>query len=154
MTVVNQILAGIEDINAFLPDLIEISDGKDRQLQIDTNRVVKSQLAGVFTPLVLTGWDVPANTPQLIRGIAGRLIAAKYYAKEFSQETTNIPQYSQSLYNEAISMLSMIKSGALVVVGDDDVPIPTGDGADLTSADVFPNNSSAPPIFSMGMEFG
>lgn len=150
----NEILASNEDVNGFLPDLLEVSGGNDRQLQIDANRVVKSQLAGVFTPLVLTGWDEPADTPQLIRGIAGRLIAAKYYAQQLSQETTNVPQFAQNLYNEAIAMLAMIKSGQLVVTDDDNNPISTGDGADLTSADVYPNNAAPAPIFSIGMEFG
>lgn len=150
----NQILATLEDVNGFLPDLIEITDGDDRQYQIDAQRVIKSQLAGVFTPLVLTGWDEPANTPQLIRGIAGRLIAAKFYSIQFSQETTDIPRFAQGLYNEAIAMLADIKRGALIVVDDNNEPIDSGGSLDLSSADLFPNNAATPPIFSMGLEFG
>lgn len=149
----SQILASIEDINGFLPDLIEITDGQDTQYQIDANRVVKSQLAGVYTPLILTGWDAPADTPQLIRGIAGRLIAAKYYAIQFSQETTNVPQYAQNLYNEAISMLANIKRGALIVVDDNNDPISTGSALELAITDVTPTTASGDPIFSIGMEF-
>lgn len=149
----NEILATLEDVNGFLPDLVEITDGDDKQFQVDAQRVIKSQLAGVFTPLVLTGWDTPANTPQLIRGIAGRLIAAKWYSIEFSQETTEIPRYAQGLYNEAIAMLADIKRGALIVVDDSNNPIGTGSELDLTSADINPNNSSPEPVFTMGMEF-
>lgn len=149
----NQILATLEDVNGFLPDLVEITDGDDKQFQVDAQRVIKSQLAGVFTPLVLTGWDTPAHTPQLIRGIAGRLIAAKWYAQQFSQETTLIPAFAQSLYNEAIGMLSQIKAGTLIVIDDSNNPIGTGSALDLTSADLNPNNASSEPVFTMGMEF-
>lgn len=148
-----QILASIEDINGFLPDMIEITDGADRQYQVDANRVVKAQLAGVYTPLILTGWDAPADTPELIRGIAARLVAAKYYAIQFSQEVTNIPAYSQNLYNEAISMLAGIKNGTLVVVDDTNTPIASGGTLDLEITDVTPATSSGDPVFTMAQEF-
>lgn len=148
-----QILASIEDINGFLPDLIEITDGQDAQYQVDANRVIKSQLAGVYTPLILTGWDAPADTPQLIRGIAGRLVAAKYYAIQFSQETTNVPAYAQNLYNEAIAMLADIKRGTLIVTDASNNPIATGSALELALADVTPTTASGSPLFSIGMEF-
>lgn len=150
----NQILATLEDTNGFLPDLIEITDGDDKQYQIDAQRVIKSQLAGVFTPLILTGWDTPANTPQLIRGIAGRLIAAKFYSIQFSQETTEVPRFAQQLYNEAIAMLADIKRGSLIVVDDSNNPIDSGGTLDLSSDDLFPNNAATGPVFTMAQEFG
>lgn len=150
----NQILSSLEDINGFLPDLVEITDGEDRQAQIDANRVVKSQLSGVFSPATLTGWAAPGSTPQLIRGIAGRLIAAKWYSQQFSQETTEVPRYAQGLYNEAIGMLNDIKRGILTVVDDDNEPISSGSSLALTSSDLNPNNSSADPVFGMTLEFG
>lgn len=151
---VNEILATLEDVNGFLPDLVEITDGDDRQLQIDAQRVIKSQLAGVFSPLILTGWDNPVDTPQLIRGIAGRLIAAKFYAQQLSQENVLIPAYSQGLYNEAIAMLVMIKTGQMVVVDNNNVAIATGALTALTSADMYPNNLAPDPMFSLTTEFG
>lgn len=150
----NQILADLEDVNGFLPDLIEMNDGSDRQYQIDAQRVIKSQLAGMFTPLVLTGWDTPAHTPELIRGIAGRLIAAKFYSIQFSQETTEVPRFAQNLYNEAISMLADIKRGTLIVVDSNNEPIDSGGTLDLSSDDLFPNDAATGPVFTMAQEFG
>lgn len=148
-----QILASIEDVNGFLPDMVELSDGQDTQFQVDANRLVKSQLAGVYTPAILTGWDAPANTPGTIRSIAGRLVAARYYAIQFSQEATNVPAFAQNLYNEAIAMLVGIRNGSVVVTDDSNNPISTGSNLELTLADVTPTTASGSPLFTLTNEF-
>lgn len=149
-----QILASLTDINGFLPDdKAHLSDGEDGQYQIDASRVIKGNLAGVFTPVTLKGWDAPSNTPALIRGIAGRLIAAKYYSKLYSEDEPDGSTYAQNLYNEAVGMLAQIREGLLLVVDDNQVPIEDNQ-LSLTDAVFEPNDSTIGPIFSIGMEFG
>ena|SRR5579864_3991774 len=152
----NQLLASIEDINGFLPDLAEITDGDDKQLQIDANRVIKSQLSGVFPATLTVGWVTPGATPEIISGIAGRLIAAKWYNQQFSQESTAVPAFAQNLYNEAIQMLADIKRGVLIILDSSDNPINTESGLEPNQAtDLYPNNiaTSAVPAFSMNDDY-
>lgn len=146
-----QILASLEDINGQLPDHARfVQDNEDAQLQIDAVRLIRGQLTTVFTPAIIVGWDSPENTPQLIRGIAARLIAARYYAEKMAGETDSQPDYPQVLYNEAISMLTQIRTGELIVTDDSGEPIGTNLLAE-NSADFWPNDSTPDgPFFKMG----
>lgn len=149
-----ELLASLEDINTHLPANVKATDSLT-EIQIDALRLIRGQLTAIFTPAILSSWDVPANTPELIRGIAGRLIASKYYSVLVSQQYADeLPGYSVTLYSQAISMLSDIKSGALVVVDEDGNVVSGTDIGSDPQGDVFPNDSTAGPYFEMGTVFG
>jgi hypothetical protein len=145
----SEILASLSDINAHLPANVQISNNSDPSLQVDALRLIRGQLVSIFTPAVLNSWTTPETTPELIRSIAGRLIASKYYAKTLAG---NVPDemaaYAVSLYNEAIGLLTDIKSGAELVVGIDGNVLLTDTIGSDSSADMSPISGS--PVFSMG----
>lgn len=122
--------ASNSDIQSWLgEDKIEVTDGLSRKAKVDADRLIRGQLAGVFTLVTLSSWATPDDTPELIRGISGRLSAAFIYRELYSEETTTIPQYAQELYNEAIQMLLDIKTGNLVVIGvDESTEVPSSAG--------------------------
>ncbi len=148
-----QILADLNDINGWLPDDKLIADDVDTaEFQVEARRIIKGQLSGVFTPAILFSWATPATTPDVIRGIAGRLIAAYYYRKRYSEDDPDIPAYAQRLYDEAIMMLTEIRMGTLIVLGPDDVPI-ADSGLSMSTLDFWPNDSTEGPYFTMDQEF-
>jgi hypothetical protein len=151
--VAGEILASLADVNTWLDAKVSMSDADDDDLQIDAQRIIKSTLAGTFTPTILYGWDSPSNTPELIRGVAGRLIAAYWYKEKYSEDDTDIPPYAQSLYDEAIQMLKDIRSGVLTVLDDNDEAIAVS-GLEPIDTWFWPNDTTPGPVFTMEMEFG
>lgn len=150
-----EILASLEDINTHLPDdKAKMKDSDDDLFQTDAARYIRSLLAGFYSSTTLSSWDVPANTPELIRGIAGRLIASKWYATLYSEDVSELSEYAQYLYNEANSMIDGVRTGTMVVLDSNDVPIPLEGAISLESADFLPNNTTEGPFFTMGMQFG
>jgi hypothetical protein len=150
---VAQLLADLDDIKRWLPDdKLLVTDGSTSSFQVEAYRIVKSQLAGVFTPVTLNEWADPSSTPGIIRSVAGRLIAAYVYREAYSEDIPDIPEYAQALYDEAILLLTQIRTGTLTVVDEDDNPI--GDNIlDISASDFYPNNSAPGPYFSMEQEF-
>lgn len=145
----SELLASIQDINAHLPINVQINDSVDDSLQVDAYRLIAGQLVSVFSNTVIVTWTSPDTTPDQIRGIAGRLIASKYYARLLAGETPDeIPPYSVSLYNQAVGLLADIRSGNLIVIGTDGNPISDTD-TDI-SEDMYPTDTSTPgPQFTM-----
>jgi hypothetical protein len=147
-----QILADLDDINTHLPeDKLEGNDDNTDKLQIDAARFVRAMLAGFVPTATLATWDEPDNTPELIRGIAGRIIAAKYYAIRYAEDS-DISEYAQALYNEGMDMINRIRSGELVLLDESGNEIAVL-GASLSEDDFFPNDSSDPPVFTMDQQF-
>jgi hypothetical protein len=150
-----EILASLADINTHLPaDKAKMEDSDDDLFQIDAARYVRSLLAGMFSASTLQGWDTPANTPELIRGVAGRIIAAKWYATLFSEDVDGVSAFAQSLYDEANAIIVGIRSGINVVLDSNDSPIPVEIGLSSGSVDFWPNDSTAGPIFAIGQNLG
>lgn len=149
-----EILANLDDINTHLPtDKIEADDANTELYQVDAARFVRAMLAGTFTPVTLAGWDTPAHTPDLIRGIAGRLIAAKYFATRYAEDS-DVSEFATGLYNAAMAYLNGIKSGTYVVVDANDVVIAVS-GLSLSTDDFWPNDSTSPgPVFTMERVIG
>jgi len=145
----SEILASLSDVNAHLPPNVQINNSVDDSLQVDALRLIRGQLVTIFTPAVLNSWADPESTPELIRSIAGRLIASKYYAKTMAgQVPDEMAAYAVSLYNEAIGLLTDIKSGVEIVVGPDGNPLPQDTIGSDPSADMSPTTGT--PVFSMG----
>jgi hypothetical protein len=150
-----EILASLNDVNTHLPDdKAKMKDSDDDLLQIDAARYIRSLLTGFFSVTTLNGWDTPANTPETIRGIAGRIIAAKYYATLYSEDIDTTSNYAQSLYNEANQMIDMIRVGTITVVDSSGNEVPTESGGALESDDFWPNDTTDGPFFTMGQVFG
>jgi len=141
--------ASISDIQNFLgDDKIIVTDANSSKANIEAERLIRGQLTGVFTTLTMSGWTSPDNTPDLIRGIAGRLAAAFIYRATYSEEQVEVPAYAQMLYNEAIAMLADIVDGTLTVVDDGGDPIDNTGGI----LSFFPDDTTT-PTFSMGQTF-
>src|SRR5688500_12193687 len=104
--------ADLEDINQHLPDTtLQITEQEDGPYQIDAERIIRGYLSNVYTSATLASWTTPNGTPGLIRSVAGRLIAAWFYATKISGETPDWNDYSDQKYKEAISLLERIQSG-------------------------------------------
>jgi hypothetical protein len=146
-----EILASLDDIQTHLPvDKLEVEDTLVDLLQIDVNRTIRGYLSGVYEPATLAAWDDPDDTPGIIRGIAGRLIAAAYYAKRYAEDDPDVPQYAQRLYNEAMATLVGVQSGRIIL--EEVTTEVTGDN--LTREDFWPNDDTEGPLFKVGDVFG
>lgn len=143
--------ANLEDINTHLPeDKLVMTDANSPKLMLDAERIIRGYLVGVIEPAKLAAWVDPDHTPELIRSIAGRLIAAAYYATRYSEDAVDIPKYAQNKYNEALNMLQRIQSGKVVLVDVDGVTIDRN--AAQFDTDWFRPNDSK-PTFTMGQKF-
>lgn len=151
----SEILASLNDINTHLPyDKSRMLDSDDDELQTDAARYIRSLLAGFFSATTLASWTTPDDTPELIRGIAGRIIAAKYYATLYSEDISAISGYAQNLYNEANKIIDAIRTGTMVVLDTDDNPIALETSTSLDTTDFWPNDETDGPYFTMGMSLG
>lgn len=142
-------LANLEDIRTHLAeDKLEVETANTAKFQIEATRIIKSSLSGVFTATTLFSWNAPDVTPKIIRSIAGELIAAFLYRQRYAEDSTDVPEYAQTLYNEAIGRLTEIRLGTLAVLDDNDVAIDV-DAADMDSEDFWPNDTTPGPYFAM-----
>lgn len=137
------------DVQLHLPvDKLQLSDIPDSltQIYLDVERVIMGSLSGTFAPLTLASWTTPDETPEYIRAIGGRLGAALLYRNRLAQEDPDDPQYAQNKYLEAMTMLNLVISGAVVLPEVDEV---VDTGAHLTAA----NYTATEPVFTMDREF-
>lgn len=145
-------LCSLDDINVHLPaDKISVLDADDDALQLDAERIVKGELSGTFTAATLAAWSTPATTPEIIRAVAGRFIAALVYSRAFSAEVDGIPEYAQSLYDQAMLTLTRVISGDIVLL--DNVSEATTVGDRLSLDNFSPNGDTPGPFFTMTKAF-
>jgi hypothetical protein len=141
--------ADITDINLHLPeDKAQIEDAQATPLLIDAQRLVRARLFSCFDSATLNSWTNPALTPEIIREITGKLVAAKFYAILVAEDDSDGSKYAQDLYNDAIQMLNDIKLGNNLTVID-----PSGNEVtvqNLTEASFYPNNTAPNPSFAIG----
>lgn len=144
-----EILATIEDIQANLPESLVVADHDNTNLiQISVARIIRGYLSRTIDSSVLLAWNTPAGTPELIREIAGKLIASQLYFNRTAQATTSIEErsFAQKLYDEAIALLEAI------VLGTEILPdIIVTDLAGMDDLDFFPIDDTD-RAFTMGME--
>jgi hypothetical protein len=140
------VFASLDDVNMHLPtDKLEITDPDLALFGLDADRIIRGYLAGVFLPATIASWNTPANTPELIRAIAGRFIAAFYYRERYSEDSLDDPVYAQNKYNEAMALLTGVINGTMTLVEVTEAPM----GAQLTSDDFYPNDTATGPFFTM-----
>lgn len=147
--------ADLKDVNAFLPqDKLPLDSSELPRLSLDADRIIRGYVGGVFAMTEISTWADPAHTPELIRSIAGRLIAAAWYSERYAENSDVIPAYAQGLYNQAISYLAAIKAGTQVVIMLDGSTLETN-ALEFNESFFTPNKNTSPPAaFTRGMIFG
>ena len=149
-----ELLASNVDINTWLTvDKLVADDANTASLQVEAWRLIRGQLANSFAPTVLASWTDPETTPDQVRSVASRLIAAYLYRAVYAEDSNTIPPYAQQLYNEAIQMLADIRSGNTVLIDENGNPISTN-LSEMSALDFFPNNTTDGPFFTMDQTFG
>jgi hypothetical protein len=141
--------ATLDDINAHLPveqGKAQIRDSEDDLLQIDAYRLIRGRLSGTFDLTIINAWVNPATTPEQIRQIAGKIIAAKWYALLVAEDEPDGSTFAQNLYNEAIAALNDIRNGTLTVIGVDGNEL---ENSALIESSFWPNDTSPDPSFTI-----
>jgi len=148
--VANELLASLDDINAHLPsDKAAIEDADDDLLQVEVYRLVRAKLSSAFATTTMNTWVDPASTPEVIRTIAGLVIAAKWYALLYAEDSTDDARYANWLYAQAMDLINGILAGNTAVIDPGGEVI--NDTGSFGDADFFPNDDS--PAFTMSKEF-
>jgi hypothetical protein len=150
-----EILASLDDINANLPSeenvVVEATTANSDLIQVSVARIVRGYLSSTLTSEILMSWSSPDVTPQIIREIAGKLIAAQLFFQETSKSSLDIDpnSFAQLLYNQAIALLTGIVAGSIWIdVPEGGLPIPdTG----MSTLDFFPVDQTD-MVFSKGMK--
>jgi hypothetical protein len=138
--------ASLDDVNMHLPtDKLEMEEPELALFGLDADRIIRGYLAGVIPATTLAAWIDPQTTPEIIRAIAGRFIAAFWYRERYSEDSLDDPEYAQFKYNEAMSLLQGVISGSVIMVEVPDIGI----GVHFSSDDFYPNNTDDGPIFTM-----
>ena len=147
----NELFATVDDINAHLPEnKAAISDADDDLLQVEAWRLIRAKLSTTFATTTLNDWADPDSTPDIIRTVAGMVIAAKWYAELYAEDSDADATFANNLYLQAMDLLNQIAAGLIVIT--DDTGEPLVDTSSLSSDDFYPNDT-VPPVFTMGKEF-
>lgn len=142
-------LASLEEINHQLPDdKAQVAEANYAPFQLDAERIVRGTLAGVVPRATLALWVDPASTPELIRAIVARLVAAFAYRRLYSEDSLEDPTFAQNKYNEAMSFLQQIVDGKMQFEELDTTVVQGHFG----TGDFFPDARAAGPYFQRGQE--
>lgn len=147
-------LASLDDVNKFLDESkVLVTDADEEFDQESAERIIRGYLAGHIEPVELASWKSPNKTPEIVRDIAGRLVAAFRYRKLYSEDVNEVSPYAQNLYNEAIDMLKKVVNGelALVDVTTNEV-VDVLEGASFTRGMFYPDKDTTPK-FGMDLTF-
>lgn len=140
--------ANAADANKFLDGTtISVTDADDDGEQLSAETLIRAYLTYRVPAAVMATWDVsvlPASVPQLVREIAGRLVAAYRYRKLASEDNGSIQPYAQSLYEEAVQMLEDILAGKLSIPEVD--PGTLEETNHLTVGMFLPNDTTQDPF--------
>jgi|SRR5215471_793981 len=146
-----EILASTDDVNGNLDgEVIEATPDNTALIQLSVARVVRGYLAALVDAATLMAWDSPEATPDIIREIAAKLIAAQLYFVMAARQSFMIDDhnYGQRLYDEAMKMLQGIIDGTIPLPPD---IVPPGEGTmNMSGLDFFPVDATD-RAFSMGM---
>jgi hypothetical protein len=144
-----EILATIDDVNGNLDgEVIEATADNSNLVQVSVARVIRGYLAAVVDTTTLMSWDTPEHTPDIVREIAAKLIAAQVYFHLAARQSMDIGNFNfaQRLYDEAMAMLQGIIDGTIPLPGAGGET--TGPG--MSDQDYFPIDDTD-RAFSMGM---
>jgi len=150
-----EILASIDDINAELPSqdeaplpVIEANEENTNLIQVSIARVVRGYLSSAVDSVTLMSWDTPDDTPEIIRVIAAKFIAAQLYFNYAARTslTIDVRNFAQLRYDEAMAILNGILEGTILLGPEVEV-----ETASLELTDGFPVDDTD-RAFTMGME--
>jgi hypothetical protein len=149
-----EILASLDDINPELPSVdeqpvVEATSENTGLIQVNVARVVRAYLSATVDSATLMSWDQPTDTPETIRVIAGKLIAANLYF-DFAARTSLViddNSFAQKRYDEAMEMLNKIVAGEIVIGPGAEAPATLG----LDELDFHPVDDTD-RAFTMDME--
>jgi hypothetical protein len=155
-----EILVLTEDINAELPGketggttsgypvVVEATMENTSLLQVSVARVVRGYLSGTIDSTTLMSWDQPADTPEIIRVVAAKMIAAQLYFNHASRTSLTIEErnFAQIRYNEAMEILNKIIAGEIILI-----ETPPEATAAMDPEDHFPVDDTD-RAFTMGMQ--
>ena len=157
VTPTTEILASLDDINAELPSespeaVAAATDDNTDLLQISVARVVRGYLSNTFSREVLMTWDTPDNTPEIIRVIAGKLIASQHYFNQTAKTSLVIDpdSFAQKRYDEAMALLQGIVDGSIIVELPGNGTLPPNVTV-LSDLDFFPIDDTD-RAFTLGMD--
>jgi hypothetical protein len=135
-----EILASLSDINANLDGTVVSANAMNTALlQISVARIVRGYLSRVFTRTQLLAWDIPEHTPEIIREVAGKLIASQLYFNKTATQSLDVDEnsFAQMRYNEAMQILKDLVSGEQVISG-----LTTELETTMSELDFFPRDST------------
>lgn len=147
----SEIMASLDDVNANLDGSVVKAATSDIDLiQISVARIIRGYLSRVITLTTLHSWSTPAATPEIIREVAGKLIAAQLYITRSSRSELEMTDqhYAQRLYDAAMEILNQIIAGDIKI---DDITL-VDDTASLTTLDFWPVDSTD-RAFTLGQQF-
>ena len=148
-----EILASVEDVNAYLEDRVVKADDINTELiQISVARIVRGYLARVVSNTTMATWVDPASTPDIVREISAMLIASQLFFDKTIMSAVDIDDrhYAQILYDRAMKLLADILAGIV------ELPIDGGDDGGATAdtgmsdLDFFPVDDTD-RAFTLGM---
>src|SRR5438477_4732231 len=113
--------ASTDDVNRWLDgDSIVVTSTDYLSEEDSAERIIRGALTGKVDGTTMNSWIDPLDTPEIVREIAGKLVAAFRYRKMLSADATDVEKtYGQLLYNEAMSTLNDVVEGKIVLVGID-----------------------------------
>lgn len=144
-----EIMASLDDINGELPtEVVEATGNNTSLIQINVARLIRGYLRRVIDNGTLLTWTTPELTPETIRLIAAKLIAAQLYFQETAKTTTEISEksFAQKKYDEAMSLINQIIAGTIDIPDITESPI-----EGLSDLDHFPRDATG-RAFTRAME--
>lgn len=117
-----QIMASLDDINNYLPEdqnVVKADDVNSVEAQVSASRLIRGYLSRVIDNTTLVSWSSPDATPDIIREVAGLLIASQLFfdAAAAASLDIDVRHVSQLLYDRAIAILQQIVTGQIIVPG-------------------------------------
>ena len=115
------------------------SSGDAAPLIESAERIIRARLSGFIDPAYQATWLDTNTTPEIIQEIAARLTAALRYRQRSSEDVPGEPNsYAQTLYNEAMDMLTAIVDGKLDII---EVGLVLADSAQRSVLHFYPNDT-------------
>lgn len=143
-----EILASLDDVNGNLDgEVIEATADNSNLIQISVARVVRGYLSPIVDTTTLMSWQSPETTPNIIREIAAKLIAAQVYFTLAARQSLDMSNdnFAQRLYDQAMAMLQGVISGTIIIDGVVETPI-----MEFGDTDYFPVDDTD-RAFTVGM---
>lgn len=138
--------ASTDDVSVHIdPDVLAMPNPEDfAKENQDVARLIRSYLYVTHVPnTVIDSWLDPATTPELIRSIAGMLIAAKVYGRQTSSNAEEVDPYAVRLYNQAMAMLNGVIDGRLVLPELVGAGVAVTGTTHITQDNFYPNDDAS-----------